>query len=862
MKLDLNNGWKVRSISFEDPLDDMLRPDFLPVGWLEVSVPEEIHATLRKAGVIRGNTYNKTEKEEKWIEECDWVYYKAFFLPEEWRGADAVLTFQGLDTFAEIYINGQFAGAHQNMFRPCCLTAGHLLQPGRRNVLVVRFRSPVLFVQARDHQDIFSITTSDRIYARKAQMNYSWDFCGRCVTTGIWKPVFLATDDKQPAIADYYLRTVQASEKEAIVQAEAELQHLSAQRVYRLAASLTYGAKTYQAEEIITGESAAVRLRIPDPELWWPRPYGPQPLYHFELRLFESEKAIDKKEQDFGIRTLEVLREPQTDGISFQFSVNGRKLFMRGANWVPLNTVYTDITDQDYRDLVHFAVEGNLSMLRIWGGGIYENPLFYQLCDQHGILLWNDFMFSCGIYPHDAAFLEEVRQEAEYVIRQYRNYTCLAVWSADNEVGQSYIWAGREYEFDTDPINHTVLKNACAKLDPGRFYMITSPCSPDPAQRGGDNQESPYQGDMHLYIMSADKGLRANRDYGRDYYKRVLGYRPRFVSEFGFISLPDRDSYYRFNPRREPLRNPSEIIKFLPFTKELLEKNEIGKVIYYSQVFNASALKYWIEYFRSLKGTCAGTLYWKFNDPLADCPDAWMYPSQMSSVDMYHHTKMTYYYTRRAYADVLIAFVENLEGLLSVYVCNETLTSVSGTATVTRRTFGGKLMASVTFPCQAPADSAVCALQLEKQWAAACEDRFDEYLKVEWKAADTVYENRYFFADLNEMGQLKLPEGKITVSGSLQGQQLYLSLKADTYLRNVTFRLPDEQADYEDNQFDMDPGEERHIRVNIRSKKDLRDLALLIEAENLAGTLIPLYRLASDQSSSHDAPLSGTQNRE
>ena len=198
-------------------------------------------------------------------------------------------------------------------------------------------------------------------------------------------------------------------------------------------------------------------------------------------------------------------------------------------------------------------------------------------------------------YPHDEAFLSNLAEEAEHVLRRYRNHTCLALWDGDNENGQAYIWAGRTYEYSRDPINHRVLKDACARLDPHRFYLLTSPGSPNLEQKGGDNQESPYQGDAHIYIMSADPGKTVYRDYGRDYYKRILGYRPRFVSEFGFISLPEKDTFYRFNVRREPLRNVAELTKFLPFTGELLACGDTDAVIHYSQLLNAMALKYRFE---------------------------------------------------------------------------------------------------------------------------------------------------------------------------------------------------------------------------------------------------------------------------
>ena len=256
-------------------------------------------------------------------------------------------------------------------------------------------------------------------------------------------------------------------------------------------------------------------------------------------------------------------------------------------------------------------------------------------------------MFSCGIFPHDEAFLEQVRAEAEFVVKTFRNCTALANWAGDNENGQAYGWAGRPYEFRQDKISNVVLKEVCARLDPSRFYLATSPDSPEESFKGGDNPASPYQGDTHLYIMSADPGVRGGRDYGKNYYKRILSYRPRFVSEFGFISFPEKDTFHRFNFRRDTIVSQNELAEFLPFAAEYLKEGRVEEAVYFSQVYQSLALKYWIEYFRSLKGTCSGCLYWKFNDPLADRPTVGVFPSHMSVVDMYGNTKMALYHPPR-----------------------------------------------------------------------------------------------------------------------------------------------------------------------------------------------------------------------
>ena len=841
MNLNLNGKWKVNFISHKSSLIEILKPSFVPEGWLSADIPEDIHSTLRKAGIIRGNTYNKREDEDNWIEKYDWVYYKEFFLPASESSKSLELVFEGLDTFCEIFLNGNKIAVHNNMFLPLSLDVTAQIKTQQRNILVIRFFSPALTVQENNSEKIFSITTSDRIFSRKAQMNYSWDFCARCVTVGIWKSVFLRTL-AEFKISNYYIYTdnITANKATLKLQVETDLHNKNDTDV-TIAVTLSRNKTVAYTYTGSIKEFLNLEFFISNPELWWPRPYGLANLYDFKLELRKNGVLLDQKSQKFGIRKIRVLQEEQEDGVSFQFEVNNRKLFIRGANWVPANTIYTDITENDYKSLIHYAVKGNLSMLRIWGGGIYENPLFFQLCDEEGILVWIDFMFACGIYPQDNSFLKNVALEAEYIVKTYRNYTCLAIWAGDNENGQAYIWANRPYEFQNDKISNHVLKNICKQFDPERFYLTTSPGSPNLNIKGGDNPESPYQGDTHLYIMSADPGITAYRDYGKDYYKRVLGYRPRFVSEFGFISLPEKDTYFKFNFHREPLRAPQEIIKFLPFIKLYLEKGDIESVIYYSQLFNSLALKYWIEYFRSLKGTCSGTLYWKFNDPLADCPDAWMYPSHMSSIDMYRKPKMTYYYTRRAYADTIISFIERGDGLI-INGVTEGQKDLEGQLRISRRDFEGKQLYSQELKCCLIKDSSCILCHLDNALITPG-DKYKEYLKAEFWVNDIIYENRYFFADLCELNQIKFPSGNLKVSVAKQGSQIILDFQAFTYIRSIRIHVLDYSADYSDNYFDLDAKSAKKIFVDLADTENIENTVLYIEGENIDRLVFPICEL-------------------
>ncbi|WP_040951544.1 beta-mannosidase [Gorillibacterium massiliense] len=842
MQISLNGEWKVSHIPYNGQLADILDNSFVPEGWLDAQVPEEIHATLRKAGIIRGHVYSKDPDEEKWIEEADWVYYKEFFADTAWKAERVNLEFKGLDTFCDIYLNGAKIGSGQNMHIPHVTDIADVLKYGARNVIVVRFYSAVKYVEQMDQKGIFSITDSDRIMARKAQMNYGWDFVGRCVTAGIWKDVVIhSLNDAQ--IDSYYLYTKKIEGGSASIGLEVEPDAgTSDLEDYTLTVRLVKDSQEVFVREGSFADFESLEIPVENPSLWWPRPYGKPELYDFQLLLKKNGKVIQEKRQKFGIRTIEIIQENQTDGKSFIFAVNGKRLFIRGANWVPARVIYTDITDQDYEELIDYAIEGNISMLRIWGGGIYESHRMFELCDESGILIWHDFMLACGIYPQNDEFLQNVAVEAEYVLKEYRNYTSIAIWTGDNENGQAYGWAGRPYEFQNDKPSYIVIDEACRRLDPHRIYFPSSPSSPDESFKGGDNPNSPYQGDTHLYIMAADPGINGKRHYGYHYYKRIKSYKPRFMSEFGFISLPEKDTFYKFNFLREPIHHRDELIEFLPFTKDYMENVDHEKTIYYSQVYNAMALKYWLEYFRSLKWTCGGTLYWKLNDPIADRTNDYLFPSHMATVDMYKKPKMTYYYTRRAYDDLIVICDETDSGF-DVYACSELVEDIKGKLVVSHRDFSGNVIAVKEWERTADRDSVtrLCSLSADEFRA---EDPYSEYIKMEFITDRGIIENRYFFTDIHEINKLRLVDsGLKIVYGKRSGNEIVLRLQTDFYARNVRLNILDTRAEYSDNYFEMDAGSEKTVSIRLRDVAGLESKVLYVEGENVRREVLSLAEI-------------------
>lgn len=788
-------------------------------------------------GIIKGHYFGKDVKEEQWIEENDWVYYKEFYVSDDFKKDKVYLKFDGLDTFCDIYLNRVKIGHCENMFVGFSFDVTDKLRYGQRNVLVVRFYSPVKYVENRSVCGLFSTTSYDRLFARKAQMNYSWDFCGRCVSLGIWKGVYLEAYDHN-YIDSYYIYTQKIDNGDAQLGLEVDLKsEIESLNNYSLCVKIEKdGQQVYE----YTGKYEDFKklgIQIKNAQLWWPRPYGEPNLYDFQLDLLRDGTVVDSKRQKLGIRTVEIIQEPQEDGISFIFQVNGKRLFVRGANWVPINVVYTDITDEEYERYISYAVEGNISMLRVWGGGIYENEKFFELCDREGIMVFHDFMLACGVYPQDEEFLSNVYQEAVYNILRLRNYTSLVLWSGNNENDGAYGWGMMTYGFFNDKISREVIKKAVEKYDPHRYYLPSSPCSPFVDAKGGDNPNSPYQGDMHIYITSMDPKAVM-------YYKKIKTFRPRFMSEFGFICLPEKDTFYKFNFLKKQL-DIEHILSSVPEADRYIKSgSDFDEMIYRTQLYCSYGLKYWIEYFRTLKWTCAGCLYWKFNDPVADNNEGMLYPTLMATVDFYKMPKMTYYYTKRAFEDVILV-CDEVEGGYDIYSCSELDEDIEGKLKVLHMDFEGNIIDKQVMNCVISKDSAkkLYALRLD---SLNIKDKYNEYIKVVFESENRVIENRYFFVDIYEFYKLKFKQANLSIIKCHRvGDEIYITLKTDRFARNIRLNVLDVDVRYEDNYFDMDAGTEKTLKLKIKNidYNKLLSKLLYIDGENIKRVTYNLSKL-------------------
>ncbi len=519
--IDLCGDWQVVEIGSDEQIP--------------ARVPGCVHTDLLAAGKIDDPFYRDNEDALHWIGEADWAYTRTFKVPEEILAHDRVmLRCHGLDTPATVVINGQTVGEADNMFRTWEFDVEDALVAGD-NTIEVRFASTIPYIQERQAQRALPgwggpKEVAGRAWVRKEPCNFGWDWGPVVVTCGIWRDIeIVAFSDAR--LAEVSVRQEHEDGSAALtvgVGVEAV-----ADSALSVAVSVSLdGEVVAEAQAPVADGAAQAELAVETPRLWWPSGMGDQPLYEVAVSLMHaSGEVLDSAAKRVGLRTLRLDRHPDEWGESFQFVANGVPFFAKGANWIPADAFVTRMTVDDYRHLIQSAADANMNMLRVWGGGIYEQDMFYDLCDEMGICIWQDFMFACSTYPSfDDAFLANVQGEAEDNVRRLRHHPCIALWCGNNELEQGLVgdeWSAGQMSWeDYGKLFDTLIPDVVSELDPDRDYWPCSPHTPSDDRRDFNN---PSCGDAHLWDVW----------HGRKPFEWYRTCTHRFNSEFGFQSFPE-----------------------------------------------------------------------------------------------------------------------------------------------------------------------------------------------------------------------------------------------------------------------------------------------------------------------------------
>ena len=681
---DLSGAWRV---SCEDS----------PIGAFDIDahVPGCIHTDLINNGLISDIFYRDNARTIQWIENCDLTYTKTFYIDA--LRQNAYLEFDGIDTYADVYLNGVLVASVDNMFTPYAFCVDGVLTKGE-NTLCVKIFSPIKRVEGLPlHKGAF---TKERMNTRRMQCTYGWDWVDRFVTMGIYRPVRLCFREPNE-IDSVYVYTAEANSELARISVEVNLRDACANGdTVKIKLTNPDGAEVAFIEKVIENDTACESIEIPSPLLWYPVGYGAQPLYTLSVSTPTSERT-----EKIGVRYVEILQEEDGEdtpyraltldlqskahlknidnnktGAGFAVSVNGIKIMCKGGNWVPCEPFPSDESPEKIAKILELAINGGVNTVRVWGGGIFERDEFYSECDRLGILVSQDFMMACGNYPEDEEwFISALNREASAAALRLRNHPCLVFWCGDNENAVN----GTEHTTDFVGYRSATfgIKPILEKLDPHRSFFLSSPWGGDRfcSSTRGTTHVTNYLGPIFKYINTTDM---------KDYRAYFDGYYARFCCEYPVFGMSFVSSLEKYLTREdifeddgltmleEHTRNNPAFSKtlfqiYLDAARKIFGDFTDGKDrILKFQMLECELIRLSLELYRRRKGYSQGIIYWMLND-------CWPASSGWSIIDYYCCPKPAFYSFARS-AKPLIASVTESDDAFEVYICNDSLTDTRG----------------------------------------------------------------------------------------------------------------------------------------------------------------------------------------
>ena len=764
--------------------------------WWPATVPGGVHTDLLALDRIPDPFVGDNERRVQWVAEADWEYRHRFDVaPELLRQPHIWLVCDGLDTLATVHLNGHELGHAANMFRQYRWDVKPLLK-AQGNELRILFDSPVRFAAAQQAgRPLAGVSQAipGGPHLRKAPCQFGWDWGPQLPPVGIWQDIRLEAFDST-RLSEVHLRQTHgdgAVRVEARLAVETWRDGLSA----RLQVTAPDGA-VQTSRAALASATGTLTLQIENPQLWWPNGWGDQPLYQVLVQLERSGTILEEKTYQLGLRTIELRQEPDEWGRSFTFVVNGQPLFAKGANWIPADSFPTRLTGAALEDLIRSAAQAHQNMLRVWGGGFYEDERFYDLCDRYGILVWQDFVFSCSIYPFDDPdFVANVRAEVVENIRRLRHRASLALWCGNNEMEWGWVdWNWDKPELQElkaayDRFFHHTLAEWCAAEDPDRAYWPSSPSSGVPFK----DPNGQRQGDAHYWDVW----------HGRKPFTAYRSQYPRFMSEFGFQALPPLEtirtyaaeadwnmtSYIMEQHQKNASGNALMVGQMLD-TFRLPQNFE--SLVYLSMVLQAEGIRYGVEHWRRHTQRVSGTLYWQLNDcwPVA----SW------SSLDYFGRWKALHYAARRFYAPVLLS-IEDAPPCQSVFLSSDLLEAWQGAVRWALTTLDGEILTSGEKAARVE-PLGVTAVETLDFAEFLDEDTRRELVFVAelWQGDRRLAGQTAFFAPTKH---LSLVDPQISAGVTLKDGLLTIELSARSLARLVECSLAGADIVFSDNYFDL-----------------------------------------------------------
>lgn len=800
--------------------------------WSDAKVPGTVHQDLLNHNRIPNPFYGMNEEAVQWVENEDWMYRTSFVVDEHQLSRDAaVLEMDGLDTYADVFLNGALILRSDNMFVGYKVQVKPVLRKGV-NRLLVRFRSPVKEVLPQLQTNGFDYPASNdhspwrtSVYTRKAPYSYGWDWGIRLATCGIWRPVRLVFSDVA-RIEDYYVCQEAVTQAKADVDNRLEINNVTSSTVSALL-KVNYHYSDSDTKEIRKqielrpgANTVSLPVSIENPHLWMPNGWGEPSLYKFTASLSVDGVEIAKQERNVGLRTVRVVMDDDEHGKSFYFVVNGKPMFAKGANFIPDDALLPNVTQERYKRIFEDVKAANMNMLRVWGGGIYEDDEFYDEADRNGILIWQDFMFACSSYPHDPLFVGRVESEAEYNIKRLRGHASLAMWCGNNEIYEAMRYWGWQRKYSAEAfaemecgynvLFRELLPQMVERLDGTRFYMHSSPYE---ANWGRPN--SWKTGDSHNW----------GTWHGRKPFESFDTDVPRFMSEYGFQAFPEMKTIRTFAEEKDfelesPVMNAHQkadignalIRQTMRLYYRVPEKFE--DLVYVGLVLQGQGIRHGIEAHRRNRPYCMGSLFWQLND-------SWPVVS-WSGIDYYGNWKALMYQSKRAFAPILINAVKEGDDLC-VYLVSDELQDHDGVRLdVELMDFDGKAQSKWTQSGMLAANSSVLFMkkptgELQGKLSAATSLL---HFTLKDKNGATLADDVFYFAYPKDQ---KLPEANIETSVRRRGDAIEMTLKTDKLARDIFVEVPVQGVRFTDNFFDLLPGQRKKITITSPEGHSLND---------------------------------------
>ena len=772
--------------------------------WLSAKIPGTVHTDLLASKVIPDPFFGTNEKLVQWIENADWEYQTTFSISKsELANQNCILQFDGLDTYAKVFLNGNKILDADNMFRTWKVEVKSKLKLGQNNLRIV-FASAVKIGKEAAKKLPYVLPGDEKIFTRKAQYQYGWDWGPRFVTAGIWKDVQLHFWNSAT------ISNVKYNQKK-LTNEMAELEFIV---FITSTKSAKFQLKINDKMEMVHLQKGinkrTLSYVIKNPRRWWTNGLGDAYLYPFVIDLFQNKISVAHSELDIGLRTIELIQEKDAIGKSFYFKLNDVPVFMKGANYVPPDSFLPRANDSVYKSIVKNAVAANMNMLRVWGGGVYADDTFYEECDKNGILVWQDFMFACAMYPGDAAFLDNVKNEVIDNVTRLQNHPCIALWCGNNENDEGWHNWGWQKQYNYSTAQEASIWNDYEKvfheLIPKTLDSLLSPTEnrywPSSPSIGWGKKESLLQGDSHYW------GVWWGMEPFEIYEKKV----GRFMSEYGFQGMPSLETFKTFaidedlNLNSEAVKNHQKHPTGYQTIQSYMERDykvpaTFEDYSYVSQLLQAEGMKTAIEVHRRAKPNCMGTLYWQLND-------CWPVTS-WSSVDYYGNWKAFHYQAKRSFENLLISITEDVDNYL-IYITNDDLKSYTGKTSIKLLDFNGNLLWEVHLGSVCPPNSNKIHFRIPKREMGAFPQNgmvLSAAFISESKATSAIY----FFSKPKD---LKLTKPTININTI---DEMTIEITSDVLAKNV-FLTSKENTFFSDNYFDVLPNQS--VRVTLSKPVD------------------------------------------